>query len=155
MCRIVYDMSRSPGEPSALFWAHVRARLHAYLRGEALIEGRPSRWSQSAMAEVMALSPQALTNFLADRNHSLGGLAIARACSAGMEFECEDSIIGRIDAESRPTATREPDQLVLEFSDSFEMIQGSGPLLVALRKGPHSAGRVQKNIRLTVASNER
>jgi hypothetical protein len=108
------------------------------MNGELRIVGSTSRMTQANLARALGLSPQTLANFLSQTNDSIGGLAVARACSIGFEFECEGRRIGRLDRPSA-VASNEDEQLVLEFSSDFRIIPESLQLSVACKKGPGRA----------------
>jgi hypothetical protein len=147
-------MARHLDDTDTAFWDHVRFTLRTYLNGERRVKDGPDDWSQAAMAEALALSPQTLSNFLTGTNLSLGGFAVARACSMGMEFECDEQRIGRVGGEQNGIPQPQSDQqLVLEFTDGFELIRDSAPLVIVLRKGPSRAGSLSaREIRLKIAA---
>ncbi|HTS49087.1 MAG TPA: hypothetical protein VMH05_14150 [Bryobacteraceae bacterium] len=134
-------------QPTAdqLFWDHVRHVLRAHL--EDVRRSRTNgKFTQARLALELGLTPMGLANFLNAHSKSLGGLPLARACSLGIEFKCDNQRIGRIDR----VLEREPadGQLVLEFSDGFQVIEGAKPLSIQLKKEPAHANKGEMRLKI-------
>jgi len=132
---IVYDMEESEDQAQMAFWERVRQALKAHLdtrNGEG-------RVTQAMLARMLGLHPTTLANFLSSTNHSLGGFAMARACALGIQFECDQQRIGRIERHAERSSTASPEQLVLEFSDDFRIVREAEPLTIQLKRPPGKA----------------
>jgi transcriptional regulator with XRE-family HTH domain len=130
--------------PDPAFWARLRATLRAYMEAEGL--------SQRELATRLGLDASTLNNFLNEQSERLGGLAVALACSIGVEVVCNDIRIGKLvaspngDRRAKPS-TRDA-QLALEFDHNFVVQQGAEVPTLILRK-PASSDR-QIHLRIAV-----
>jgi hypothetical protein len=105
------------------FWERLRNTLKAYMKATGL--------RQKELAPRLGIDPTTLNNFLNRQNKSLGGLAVALACTV-VNLACDGTQIGRIqDADPPPPAAG---QLVLEFDDAFEFKPESERATIVLRK---------------------
>jgi hypothetical protein len=145
-------MTRSGNEDQLAFWEHVRRVLKGYLHGRQIGNGQPSL-TQAKLAHILGVHPATLANFLSSTNQSLGGFAIARACSLGIEFECDRQRIGRVNRQTDELRTPLAEQLVLEFSADFQISHESDPLIIQLKRGPSKAEiNVPTGFRLKIVS---
>jgi hypothetical protein len=142
---IVYDMDRR----TAIFWDDVRHAFKAFLAAHP--RGSRDPWTQASLADALGMHPATLANFLSGTNLQVSGFAVAKACSLGMEFECDDFRVGRVRTEGPSPAPRLTEQLVLEFSDEFNIARKTDPLTIELRKKPNGS-MVRDIIRLRVVS---
>ena len=137
----VYDMPRLPDASNVEFWEHVRAALRSYLAAPR--SAHDGTHTQAQLAKALGLKPGTLANFLSQKktNKSIGGLALAKACALGIEFECDHQRIGRLRLTAGELAQRPPAehrQLLLEFSPEFELVQVTPLLSLRIRKDPES-----------------
>ncbi len=150
-------MSRSPNADGSRLWEHVREVLKAHLEPwpHQTQNGSDTR-SQAALARALGLSPQALSNFLSGKrtNRSLGGLAMAKACSLGIEFVCDQHRIGRLGVATNDCMPSARPQLEFVFTDDFQIVHDSCPLTVRFKKGPEAAAEstAQPTIRVKITS---
>src|ERR1019366_663399 len=111
--------------------------------------GSQDSWTQASLADALGMHPATLANFLSGTNFQVSGFALAKACSLGMEFECDDFRVGRVSIQG--LAPRLPEQLVLEFSAEFNIARKTDPLTIELRKKPNGS-TARDSIRLRVVS---
>jgi hypothetical protein len=108
--------------------------------------------NQRELAPQLGLDASTLNNFLNEQSERLGGLAVALACSIGVEMVCNGVQIGKLvlspngDHGVKPSS-RDP-QLALEFDHNFVVQRGSDTPILILRK-PASSDR---QIRLRIAA---
>src|SRR5260221_10905998 len=107
-------------QDAAAFWEEVRHVLKTYLVEDRNASNGRGRLTQARLAQSLGVHPTTLANFLSGTNHQLNGLAIVRACTLGMEFQCNHQRIGQLERETHGR-TSSPEQLVLEFSDDFQI----------------------------------
>ncbi len=131
----------------AVFWDDVRQALKGFLAAHA--RGSRDSWTQARLADALGMHPATLANFLSGTNLQVNGFALAKACSLGMEFECDDFRVGRL--RTQGSASPSTEQLVLEFSDEFNIARKTDPLTIELRKKPNGS-TAREVIRLRVAS---
>jgi transcriptional regulator with XRE-family HTH domain len=132
---------------AALFWDDVRRAFKAFLAEHA--RGSREPWTQASLADALGMHPATLANFLSGTNFQVSGFALAKACSLGMEFDCDDFRVGRV--RTQGTAAPLTEQLVLEFSDEFNLARKTGPLTIELRRKPNGLS-ARDSIRLRVVS---
>ena len=92
--------------------------------------------SQRELAAKLGLDPTTLNNFFNRQTKTLGGLAVALACTI-VDLACDGAKIGRLGRtnDSKPLAGAASDrQLVLEFDEGFEVNREAGRPTVILRK---------------------
>jgi hypothetical protein len=108
--------------------------------------------NQRELAPRLGLDASTLNNFLNEQSERLGGLAVALACSVGVEMVCNGVKIGKlvpspnVDHRAKPSTLDA--QLALEFDHNFVVHQGSDIPTLILRK-PASSDR---QIRLRIAA---
>jgi transcriptional regulator with XRE-family HTH domain len=132
---------------TAIFWDDVRHAFKAFLAAHP--RGSRDPWTQASLADALGMHPATLANFLSGTNSQVGGFALAKACALGMEFECDDFRVGRV--RTRGPASPLTEQLVLEFSDEFNIARKTDPLTIELRKKPNGS-TASDIIRLRVVS---
>lgn len=110
------------------FWDRLRQELKSYMVSTGL--------KQKTLAPKLGIDPTTLNNFLNEQSDTLGGLAVALACTL-VDLVCDGTNIGRIvrtkHSEKRVDRTPEP-QLVLEFDGAFESKRESKYATIVLRK---------------------
>jgi len=130
--------------PDPAFWNRLRATLRAYMDATDL--------TQRELAPRLGLDASTLNNFLNEQSERLGGLAVALACSIGVEMVCNGVKIGKLvpspNGNHRTKLSTHEPQLALEFDHNFVVQQGSDIPTVILRK-PASSDR---QIRLRIAA---
>jgi hypothetical protein len=121
------------------FWDRLRDTLISHMRAYGL--------NQRELAPKLGIDPTTLNNFLNRQNKTLGGLAVALACTL-VNLDCNGTKIGRIEpgGNAGPVAELLLEQLVLEFDDAFEVKSESEQPTIVLRK---STAR-QDSLRLAV-----
>ena len=80
-------------------------------------------------------APTTLNNFLNRQSKTLGGLAVALACTV-VDLVCDGKTIGRSSQNLQPEPENHEGQLVLEFDDAFEFQRETKYPTVVLRKPP-------------------
>jgi transcriptional regulator with XRE-family HTH domain len=130
------------------FWEGVRHSLRAYLDANRGASNGAGKLTQAKLAGSLGIHPATLANFLSGTNHQLSGFAVARACTLGIEFSCDQHRIGSLDDQDALNPVLQ--QLVLEFSDDFSVAQPSNPLIIELRPKP-SQSVVRRVTRLKVS----
>jgi len=109
------------------FWERLRQVLRSYMAAAEL--------TQKELAPRLGLDPTTLNNFLNRQSKTVGGLAVALACTL-VDLVCDGTQIGRV-AQSRNApqqAGLSKKQLVLEFDEAFEFNRESGHPTMVLRK---------------------
>lgn len=91
---------------------------------------------QKDLAARSAIDPTTLNNFLNRQSNTLGGLAVALACTL-VDLVCDGIVIGRTLRPSRRALETPGRQLVLEFDGTFESKRGSKHPTIVLRKPSH------------------
>ena len=106
--------------------------------------------NQRQLATHLGLDPTTLNNFLNNQSVRLGGLAVALACSIGIDVECNGVTIGKLvpmpNGDHRAKAHAHDAQLVLEFDDNFVLKQESHSPCVLLHKPASSERRIRLRI---------
>ncbi len=74
---------------------------------------------------------------------------IANACTLGIELKCQHRRLGCID---QPTSTSFPEQLLLEFSNDFHVVQPKNPLTIEMRIKPGNEMQTRSAVRLKIVS---
>jgi hypothetical protein len=137
-------------DPDAVaFWEGVRRALKAFLEANRNGSNEAGKWTQAKLAGKLGIHAATLANFLCGTNHQLSGLAMAKACTLGIEFPFDHHRIVSLKEQVTPTGAHE--QLVLEFSDDFSIAQPSGPLMIELRPKPRQTA-TSYSIRLKIVS---
>ena len=108
------------------FWERLRDTLKSHMKETGL--------KQKELAPKLGIGPTTLNNFLNRQSKTLGGLAVALACTV-VDLVCDGTRIGRrmqgVHAEPVPEG-----QLVLEFDEAFEFKRESEYPTIVLRKPP-------------------
>jgi len=125
----VPQLAQSSVDPE--FWDRLREALRAHMEYKGL--------KQKELAEKLGIDPTTLNNFLNRQNKTLGGLAVALACTL-IDVICNGKKIGRVVQHGRSKSVAEPsdEQLLLEFDAAFEVKRKSKHPTILVRK---SAGR--------------
>jgi len=89
--------------------------------------------TDDTLAPKLALAPSTLNNFLNRHSERMDGHAVALACTL-MNLVCAGEEIGKISYRQNGQPTSPPEQLVLEFDDSFEISGQSEHPTLLLRK---------------------
>ena len=123
------------GDSAAEFWNSVRQALRDKIEvSRQAGRGSKDYMCQQDLARALGLSPQRFANFLAAKgDESINGFALARACALGVVFSFGSHRVGRIETLPRAYESSS-EQLVLEFTGSFEIEQTSEPLTISLRR---------------------
>jgi transcriptional regulator with XRE-family HTH domain len=121
------------------FWDRLREVFKAHMDSRKL--------KQKELAQKLGIDPTTLNNFLNRQSQTLGGLAVALACTL-VDLECNGTRIGRVIQRRRAEALSKPsdEQLLLEFDAAFEVRRETKRPTIVLRK---SAGR-QNGLRLAI-----
>lgn len=121
------------------FWDRLRKALEYHMDSTAL--------TQRDLATRLGLDPTTLNNFLNRQSKTLGGLAVALACTL-LDLTCDGTKIGRIGDRdhAKPLMEPPPQQLILEFDEAFEFKPESKRATIVLRK---SLAR-QSSLRLSI-----
>jgi transcriptional regulator with XRE-family HTH domain len=131
--------------PDPTFWARLRPTLRAYIEAEGL--------TQRELATRLGLDASTLSNFLNGQSERLGGLAVALACSIGVEMVCNDVRIGKLvhslNGDNRAKPSARDAQLALEFDHNFAVQQATEAPTLILRKPASSEGQIR--LRIAVA----
>ncbi len=103
---------------------------------------------QKELAVELWLDPTTLNNFLNHESNTLGGLAVALACTI-VDLMCNGRMIGRIKRGGRAKLkTRPPEeQLLLEFDKAFELKRGSKHPTIVVRKSASRHGGLRLAIK--------
>ena len=112
------------------FWDRLRDTLKSHMEESGL--------KQKELAPQLGIDPTTLNNFLNRQSKSLGGLAVALACTV-VDVACGDTKIGRImqrSGDAVPLQMPPDGVLVLEFDESFECKPESDIATIVLRKPP-------------------
>lgn len=118
------------------FWDQVRVSLKAYLRDAGV--------TQKVLAGKLGIEAGTLNNFLKGHSHTLGGRAVALACTF-LDLVCDGVHIGRL---PRKTSRDQADnQLVLQFDSSFRFKSASGNPTLVLKKPPSRAHGLHLTVR--------
>jgi len=90
---------------------------------------------QKELAAELGIDPTTLNNFLNRQSKSLGGLAVALACTV-VDLMCNGTKIGRIGCAklAKSEIMRREEQLVLEFDETFELRAKSKRPTIVVRK---------------------
>lgn len=109
------------------FWDRLRDTLRSHMSATGL--------KQRDLAPRLGIDPTTLNNFLNRQSKTLGGLAVALACTV-VDLVCDGTKIGRIvqSGNAAPVANLLEEQLVLEFDDAFEFKGESEQPTIVLRK---------------------
>lgn len=111
------------------------------------LERSPRRTAkQKELTEKLGIDATTLNNFFNRQSQTLGGLAVALACTQ-IDLICNGTKIGRI-AHGRPKLADEPldEQLVLEFDAAFKVKRESKQPTIVVRK----SARRHHGIRLAI-----
>lgn len=113
--------------PDPEFWDRLRDALRSHMRAAGL--------KQRDLAPMLGIDPTTLNNFLNRQSKTLGGFAVALACTV-VDLVCDGTKIGRIvqNGNAAPVSELLQEQLVLEFDDAFEFKRESGQPTIVLRK---------------------
>jgi hypothetical protein len=95
---------------------------------------KANKIKQKELALKLAIEPGTLNNFLNGQSKTLGGFAVAAACTL-VDLVCDGRRIGRVGGNDLP-GTLSEDQLVLEFDEAFELRREGGRPTMVLRKPP-------------------
>jgi transcriptional regulator with XRE-family HTH domain len=108
------------------FWERLRKALQYQVDSTGL--------TQRELAAKLGIDPTTLNNFLNRQSKSVGGLAVALACTL-VDLVCDGTKIGRV-LQSQRARLPEPiaEQLVLEFDRAFEIKHESKHATIVLRK---------------------
>src|SRR5260370_402094 len=111
------------------FWDRLRDALTTYMKAAGL--------NQRKLAFKLGIDPTTLNNFLNRQSKSLGGLAVALACTF-VDLVCDGTNIGKLvqDDDAEPIAELQEEQLVLVFDGSFEFKGDSEHPTLVVRKRP-------------------
>lgn len=122
------------------FWDRLRNALKAHMESGGL--------KQKDVAEKLGIDPTTLNNFLNRQNKTLGGLAVALACTF-IDLTCNGSKIGKITQHGRAklVAEQSDEQLVLEFDAAFEVKRESKHATIVVRKSPGRHGGLRLAVR--------
>ena len=121
------------------FWDRLRGALKLYMEDASL--------TQKEMAPRLGLNPTTLSNFLNRQTETVGGLAVALACTI-VDLSCNGNKIGRLGDNveiQRGPASRDGG-LILQFDDAFEVRSAAEGPSIILRK---PAAR-DHNLRLSI-----
>jgi hypothetical protein len=147
-------MARTEDKDLIAFWSEVREAIRSFLESNRRSGSESNGFTtQADLAQAIGLSPTRLANFLCAANgESINGFSFARACSLGIRFQCNEARIGRIDSQREPADQTPPqaEQLLLEFSEDFQIEQVASPLTIKLRRGPTSADATSRTLRLSI-----
>lgn len=124
------------------FWDRLRETLHSHMEETGL--------QQNELAPQLGIDPTTLNNFLNRDSKSLGGLAVALACTL-VNLTCGDTKIGRIVQPSSDATSLHAilgAQLVLEFDDAFEYKPEAEGATIVLRRPPAR----DRSLRLAIRS---
>jgi transcriptional regulator with XRE-family HTH domain len=131
----VPQSAQSPIDPE--FWDRLREALKAHMESNGL--------KQKELAEKLGIDPTTLNNFLNHQSKTLGGLAVALACTL-IDLVCNGRKIGRIMEHGRASlgAGQLDEKLVLEFDAAFEVKRESKRPTIVVRKpaGSHDGLRL-------------
>ncbi|MBM3735919.1 MAG: helix-turn-helix transcriptional regulator [Acidobacteria bacterium] len=123
------------------FWE----RLRGTLRKEMVASGL----RQKDLAAKLGIDTTTLNNFLNHQNKSLGGLAVALACTM-VDLTCDGKTIGRLQPArlaEQPLRTSQH-QLELEFDNAFEIKADAKVPTLVIRKPATRTGSVRLAIRV-------
>jgi len=111
------------------FWERLRNTLNSHMKASGL--------KQKELAPKLGIDPTTLNNFLNRQSKTLGGLAVALACTV-VDLVCAGTRIGRSaqSVQAAPVPEAYAGQLVLEFDEAFEFKGESEHPTIVLRKPP-------------------
>jgi transcriptional regulator with XRE-family HTH domain len=111
------------------FWERLRDTLKSHMKATGL--------KQKELAPRLGIDPTTLNNFLNRQTKTLGGLAVALACTV-VDLVCDGTKIGRSMRGAQVEALPDTDggQLVLQFDEAFEFKHESEYPTIVLRKPP-------------------
>jgi hypothetical protein len=115
------------------FWDRLRKTLQEHMKANKI--------RQKELALKLAIKPGTLNNFLNGQNRTLGGFAVAAACTL-VDLVCDGRRIGRVGSNDLPETPTE-NQLVLEFDEAFELKREDGRPTMVLRKPPARDARLR------------
>src|ERR1017187_5007617 len=126
--------------PDPEFWDRLRDALRSHMRAAGL--------KQRDLAPMLGIDPTTLNNFLNRQSKTLGGFAVALACTV-VDLVCDGTKIGRIvqSVQVEPVPETYEGQLVLEFDGAFEFKRESEHPTIVLRKPPARHDSVRLVIR--------
>jgi hypothetical protein len=103
---------------------------------------------QKELAPKLGIDPTTLNNFLNRQSKTLGGLAVALACTV-VDLVCDGTRIGTIMqlVHGEQVPETHEGQLVLEFDEAFEFKRESEHPTIVLRKPPARHGSLRLVIR--------
>jgi transcriptional regulator with XRE-family HTH domain len=122
------------------FWERLRDTLKSHMKATGL--------KQKELAPKLGIDPTTLNNFLNRQSKTLGGLAVALACTV-VDLICDGTRIGRSvqSVQVEPVPETYEGQLVLEFDGAFEFKRESEHPTIVLRKPPARHDSVRLVIR--------
>jgi transcriptional regulator with XRE-family HTH domain len=122
------------------FWNRLRKALKYNMDARGV--------TQKALAADLGIDPTTLNNFLNGQSKSLGGLAVALACTL-TDLACAGTKIGRIAHGKHPKAplVHTDQQLILEFVGAVEFKRESKRTAIVLRRPTVRHGSVRLLIR--------
>jgi transcriptional regulator with XRE-family HTH domain len=109
------------------FWDRLRKALTSHMHATGL--------KQRELARELGIETSTLNNFLNHESKTLGGLAVALACTV-LDLVCDGTKIGKVTSSGRTGLVTQPleEQLVLEFDDSFVLRRESKHPTIVVRK---------------------
>jgi hypothetical protein len=121
------------------FWERLREALQSHVDSTGL--------TQRELAAKLGLDATTLNNFLNRQSKSVGGLAVALACTL-VDLVCDGTKIGRVLHSQRAKPLTEPieQQLILEFDRAFEIKHESKRATIVLRKRAARNGSLRLSI---------
>ncbi len=131
------QLAQSSVDPE--FWERLRELLKAHIDSKQL--------KQKELAGKLGIDATTLNNFLNRQSKTLGGMAVALACTV-VDMECNGTRIGRV-IQRRHAGTlpdRSDEQLVLEFDAAFEVRGETKQPTIVLRK----KARRENGLRLAI-----